>query len=134
METIKVQELLNFCGISSFVDVENVSDGSHSYLELYNHRDTLFLALASILYGRTDSAFLVFKSKLHQDGTNFEGYFLLMLVNQYDNKQISYHLDINKYWDIAPGEDMTDCYEELPKFDGHSSDDVLERLLFWFVI
>lgn len=112
------------------------SDGHHTIEELYEHRHRLFLALIKIYdnyitpMGCNVSCW---KSRLHDDGTSYEGWFLLGMTvtkpsfvveipaTKFD---ISYHLP-NKYWDLARVIEM----EKAPKYDGYTPDDVLERLL-----
>ena len=127
---IKVEKLLDFCGISAFVEPGDVSDGFHSYNQLYDHRDTLFLCLVNILFERGyDPQYRACKSKLHSDGTHYEGYFIVMITDVVFQEQISYHLSIEKYWDLCNLEPV----EKAPKWDGHSSDDVVQRLIKWFL-
>lgn len=119
-------------------DVESykdVSDGYHTIEELYDHRITLYIALCRKLqdwiyppgarneisdgYDKT-----VWRSKLHHDGTGYDGWFLLA-VGREAGKQITYHIPLSR-WDET---DFAQTYEKAPvKFDGHSSADVLERL------
>jgi len=111
------------------VEADNISDGYHTMHELYQHRMALNIALFNLLaaipiqqyYG--GNYVRVMKSKLHYDGTMFDGeYFIVMAI--VDGKQISYHYKL-KHWDkfIIPE------VERTPKWDGHNSLDVLERLM-----
>lgn len=82
---------------------------------MYEHRHLLFLNL--IEYGVTS-----WKSKLHDDGTFLEGYFIAGI--KLPTGMITYHLPI-RLWDVTNVQEL----EKAPKWDGHTSDDVLERLL-----
>ena len=98
-------------------------DGYHTFEELYEHRIVLWIALCNALgQANHSNDQAVWKSKLHSDGTSFEGWFILGM-NKDKGKQITYHIPM-KYWE--------ECYfEELkkaPQFDNHTSDDVLERI------
>lgn len=98
-------------------------DGYHTWDELYEHRGTLFIALCrEQVNGRTVSH--VWRSKKHHDGTMYEGGWFIMGIGREQGAQISYHLPISK-WEKT---DFADTLENAPEFDGHSSDDVLERL------
>jgi hypothetical protein len=100
-------------------DKGNISDGYHTFKELYEHRHRLIIALAK----RCSNSW---KSRLHSDGTMFKGWFVIGIggLKYGDNKQITYHL---------PSELWRDCIkiqtlEKAPEYDGHSPNDVLERL------
>lgn len=101
-----------------------VSDGYHTMHELYQHRMALTVALFHswyIEYGH-EPEWQIFKSKFHSDGTMFEGYFIVMAI--VPSGQISYHYDL-KHWDLFKIPEV----ERAPEYDGHTSDDVIERLL-----
>lgn len=126
--------LLEALGLREIINVNDVHDNSHSFAELYEHRSVLFMSLLNALelvdlssFG--DRQFEVVKSKFHADGSNFEDYFIVMLTNLRNKEQISYHLEINKYWDMCPGKEV----ESAPEWDGHTSDDVVARLISWFL-
>lgn len=97
---------------------EQVSDGYHTFDELYEHRYHLFIALCQEVKPRIS----VFKTMKHADGTMYAGWFLLMMVLN-KGRQISYHLPM-RLWDQCDFSER----EYAPEFDGHTSDDVLERL------
>ncbi len=105
-------------------------DGYHTFGELYEHRITLFIALCQLLR-REESAIgmveqgkgFVWRSKLHSDGTKFEGWFILGIGKE-NGKQITYHLPLSK-WDDT---NFADTLEKSPEWDGHSAEDVLKRL------
>lgn len=128
---LSAEKLLELADLSWDYTAGEVHDDSHSFNDLYNHLDTLFLCLVRLLFERNNfnPEYRACKSKLHADGTNFEGYFIVMITNVALNEQISYHLDIDKYWDPCDLEEV----EKAPVWDGHSSDDVIERLTKWFL-
>lgn len=99
-------------------DIGKISDGYHTFDELYEHRYLLWIALCH------QYRLNAWVSKFHSDGTSYDGYFLLGLFKE-KGKQITYHLP-NKYY-----QECLEFFEELvkaPPFDGHSSKDVLRRL------
>lgn len=103
-----------------------ISDGYHTFDELYDHRITLYIALCR---ERTNAAeeggfdSLVWRSYVHHDGTSFGGWFILGM-NKKKGEQITYHVP-NERWHEC---DFAETLEIAPEFDGHSSADVLERL------
>lgn len=96
-----------------------ISDGYHTFDELYEHRITLYIALCKSLRMEED----VWKSKQHSDGSRIEGWFILG-INKEQGKQITYHLPLSK-WDEC---NFATTLATAPNFDGHNSIDVLERL------
>lgn len=104
-----------------------VSDGYHTLDELYEHRFELFIALARAMKKLTDSETTdwqpVWRSKLHSDGTAFEGWFVLGIGKE-DGQQITYHLPEKRWADT----DFAETLKNAPDFDHHTPDDVLKRL------
>lgn len=100
-------------------------DGYHTFEELYDHRITLFITLCRVLISDQGGEHWqpVWRSKLHHDSTSFEGWFI-MGINKEKGEQISYHLPLSR-WEET---DFAETLEVAPEWDGHTSDDVLERL------
>lgn len=96
----------------------SVSDGYHTFDELYDHRCLLFAALTQ---ARPHASW---KSRLHSDGEAWEGWFIAGM--DLNGKPITYHLP-EKYWDLCKGDERT----RAPEWDGHTSADVLVRLTGW---
>jgi hypothetical protein len=120
-----------FFMVLSNEDIE-IRDEYHSMHELYEHRMALNIALFNFMY-MVDSSVrgnylavggnhLIMKSKLHYDGTMFDGYFIVMAL--LPEGQVSYHYKL-KHWDKFKIPEV----EKTPKWDGHTSKDVLERLM-----
>lgn len=105
-------------GNDLFVWAQECRDEYHSMHELYQHR----MALNIALFHAWKKDYYVMKSKLHEDGTMFDGYFIVMALTP--EGQISYHYDL-KHWDKF---DLTEV-ERTPKWDGHTSLQVMERLM-----
>lgn len=97
-------------------------DGYHTFEELYDHRITLFIALCRWMSGFTDRT-VAWRSKLHNDGTSLPGWFILGISKTFGH-QITYHLP-NERWDDT---EFAETLKKAPKWDGHTSDDVIERL------
>lgn len=107
--------------------IGDLSDGYHTFSELYEHRHMLYLAM---LRYQKDVEGLDYcpswKARKHHDGGAYEGWFLVGTT--IDGQQISYHLP-NRLWDKAW---WLKEYDRAPvEWDGHTSDDVLQRLSDW---
>ena len=94
--------------------VQNSSDGYHTFEELYNHRMLLF----SVICNTKEYNTLAWKSKQHDDGTMFDDYFIVGITTTEGN--FTYHYDM-KHWDKF----NVKVLEYAPKWDGHTSDDIL---------
>lgn len=108
--------------IKKLDDTNGVSDGYHTFGELYEHRITLFIALCGWM-ARSTLAGPIWKSKRHSDDTVWDGWFILG-IHKEAGKQITYHLPISK-WNET---NFAETLDKAPKFDGHTSEDVLNRL------
>lgn len=93
----------------------DTSDGYHSFNELHYHRAVLF---SVIVRDHPDHAW---KSKLHHDGTMYDGMFIVGIDTP--EGQATYHYD-NIYWNIFKCREL----ERAPKWDGHTSDDAIARI------
>ena len=105
----------------------SLSDGYHTFDELYEHRIVNYMALCRQL-SRYSAALLrrtnpVWRTRIHSDGTEWPGWFILGIFTE-PGKQITYHLPMSK-WDEC---DFAQRLNTAPKWDGHTSADVLERL------
>lgn len=102
-------------------DTNKISDGYHTFEQLYEHRIVLYIALCRISE-RADNK-LIWRSKKHSDGSEWDGWFLLG-INDKKGKQITYHLP-SRFWNAC---EFAYTKEVAPEFDGHTSEDVLQRL------
>lgn len=100
-----------------------VSDGYHSFDELYDHRATLYIALCRYLKFSSFVGTPIWRSLLHSDGTSFEDMFI-MGIGVEKGRQITYHLPISLWDDTA----FAETRDKAPKWDGHTSEDVIIRL------
>lgn len=94
----------------------DTSDGYHTFNELYHHRAVLFSVIVKAF---SDKAW---KSKMHHDGTMYNGMFIVGIETP--NGQATYHYDIDPYWN------MFECQElkRAPEWDGHSPKEAIDRI------
>ena len=94
----------------------DTSDGYHTFNELYDHRAKLFSVIVRCFKDRA------WKSKLHHDGTMYDGMFIVGIETP--QGQATYHYDIDPYWD------MFDCKElvRAPEWDGHTPEQAISRI------
>lgn len=103
----------NFPG-QNFTD--GISDGYHTFGELYTHRAILFATICSMFPNKA------WKSKLHHDGTMYDNMFIVGITTP--NGQATYHYDINPFWNYFRVPEL----DVAPEWDGHSPDDALNRI------
>lgn len=102
-------------------DCGHLSDGYHTFDELYEHRHQLFIALCR----RLAKWKFVWRARFHHDGTMFDGGWFILGINSRSGEQISYHIPI-RLWDECA---FATTYDSIPwPFDGHTPEDVLNRL------
>lgn len=124
MQHEEINQLIKTSG----VDTNLISDGYHTFGELYEHRIALFIALCKTHstgngFGYPNPDQEVWRSKKHSDGSQFEGWFVLGLFFK-QGSQIKYHLPVSMWDECA----FALTREMAPQFDGHTSQDVLNRL------
>lgn len=104
-------------------DQGEVSDGSHTFNELYEHRRALTAVLCRILAGMPSRP--VWRSKAHHpdDGLMFEGYFIVGI--ELPTGTIAYHYKLSCWDDFAEVSEL----KHAPKWDGATPDDTVTRLL-----
>jgi len=100
-----------------------VSDGFHTFDELYEHRTMLFFALMRAHPERA------WRSLRHADGSRFEDYFICGI--NLSSGPVTYHCPV-RYWTLLDGLGI-ETLERAPEWDGHTSRDVVERLRAWVV-
>lgn len=106
------------------LDTNKISDGYHTFGELYEHRIALFLTLCSWMYNSDYCEYEIWRSKKHHDGSTYDGWFIAGIGTK-KGEQISYHLPM-KYWDMMA---VHHTYRKAPEWDGHTPADVVKRLL-----
>lgn len=117
-----INRIINNLAKEKEIRTDDVSDGYHTFGELYRHRIALYIALCRQFV--KNSAYRVWRSKMHSDGDGWDGWFIMGVVLP-NGKQISYHLNIS-YWDKA---EFCETLERGLVWDGHTSDKVIELLL-----
>ena len=105
----------------------SISDGYHTFDELYDHRDILFIGVCQLIV-KSKPENPVWRSKKHHDGSMYEDQFI-MGIHKEPGRQISYHMPLER-WEET---NFAETLESAPEWDKHTSDDVLERLkqLLW---
>lgn len=99
-------------------NIGDITDGFHTFNELYDHRAKLF---ATIVNNGTWNR-LAWKSKQHEDGSMFDGMFIVGINTP--TGQASYHYDM-KYWDVFNCEEI----DHAPHYDGYSDEDSVARIM-----
>jgi hypothetical protein len=97
------------------------SDGCHTFDELYEHRSLLFISLMKA------HPHLSWRANIHHDGTHYSDYFIAGM--ELPSGQITYHLK-NEFWEMLDYS-MIATSNKAPKWDGHTSDDVIKRISNW---
>lgn len=98
------------------INTNAISDGAHTFEELYDHRAKLFSVICNM------NKDICWKSKFHDDGTMYDGYFIVGINTQLG--QATYHYGLC-YWDLF---DIVEL-EKAPQYDGHTSSDAIKRIL-----
>lgn len=93
------------------IDIQQVTDGYHTFDELYHHRMYLF----SIICNQNPE--FARKSKLHDDGTMFDNYFIVWINGPEGDYSYHYHMD---NWDMFKVEEV----DRAPEWDGHKPSDI----------
>lgn len=94
----------------------NTSDGYHTFNELYHYRAVLFSVIVENFAARA------WKSKLHADGTMYEGMFIVGIETP--DGQATYHYDVEPYWNLFRCKEV----DRAPEWDGHTPDQAIERI------
>lgn len=103
-------------------DIENFSDGYHTFKELYDFRK-LYNALLFKEW-KKNGKYEVYKSKRHYNGELCFGGDWFIVVAILPTGQISNHYEM-KDWDLF---DIPEYEKSKYEFDGHTPQDVLKRL------
>ena len=99
-------------------DFGEVSDGYHTFNELYEHRTILFACLTKVY--NPDK---VWMSNKHHDGSMFSGMFIVGMETPAGT--VTYHID-NKYKALFS---HVRSLERAPKWDGSTPKDGLDYLI-----
>jgi hypothetical protein len=106
----------------SMMDDEELSDGYHTFDELYDHRRALTAALAA------ERADISWRSREHHpdDGPMFEGGYFIVGIDT-PAGTITYHYKLSHWNDFAEVPEL----EHAPKWDGATPGETVIRLLAW---
>lgn len=108
----------DFCDI-----VDKLNDMAHNEQELYDFRMLYNALLFNEWY--KNGSMEVYKSRRHADGELcFDGDWFVVVAILSSGKQITNHYHIDN-WDLFK---IPEVYEVIHEFDGHTSQDVLQRL------
>jgi len=96
---------------SEEIDKGEISDGYHTFNELYYHRMILFSVICSHHKDRA------WKSKLHDDGTMYNNCFIVGIETPKGQFTYHYHMENWDHFDVKE-------IEFAPKWDGHKPKDI----------
>ena len=99
-------------------EVENkgqISDGFHSFDELYHHRMILFSVICN------NNKQIAWKSWKHHDGTMYDDYFIVGITTKDGDYTYHYHKDD---WDRFNVKEVP----LAPEWDGHKPEDITRLL------
>lgn len=99
-------------------DVETkgeISDGYHTFDELYYHRMVLFSVICGLCKEKA------WKSYKHHDGTMYDNYFIVGITTDEGDYTYHYH---EKYWRMFDVPEL----EFAPEWDGHTPGDILRLI------
>ena len=111
----QLQKRIDWCRENKLINAGKLSDGYHTFNELYYHRMVLFSVICN------QNKHCSWKSWLHHDGTMFEDYFIVGITTPEGDYTYHYHKD---YWDMF---DVAE-YDKANAWDGHKSDDIVRLL------
>lgn len=106
-----IADLIEPCPIDG-----ETSDGYHTFNALYHHRAVLFSVIVATFGERA------WKSKLHADGTMYEGMFIVGIETP--DGQATYHYNVEPYWNLFRCKEM----DRAPEWDGHTPEQAIERI------
>ena len=96
-------------------DLGEMSDGYHTFNELYYHRMVLFAVICNT-YSRK-----AWKSWKHHDGTMYDDYFIVGIETEEGQYSYHYHKD---HWDMFD----VPYVMNAPEWDGHKPEDITRLL------
>lgn len=106
----------------TIMEKRKISDGYHTFDDLYNHRHHLFIALM------VSNPSISWRSLYHEDGTMFSPDWFIAGINL-PTGTISYHLPMS-LWAMLNNQPI-ETRRTAPKWDGHAFDDIFGRLREW---
>jgi hypothetical protein len=112
------------CDVELAGDAVDVSDGFHTFTDLYDHRRALTAVMAA--YAATMPTAAAWRSKAHhpEDEPMFEGGYFVVGI-QLDTGPITYHYKLEHWDDFAAVPEL----QHAPRWDGAMPEDTVTRLL-----
>ncbi len=114
----EINNIIKISKLDKSFDVKNISDGHHTFKELYHHRIVLFCTLCNLFPD------ISWKSKKHFDEENdpmFDDSFIAGINTP--EGIATYHIKL-KYWDMFDIPEINNA----PFYDKYNSSDVIERI------
>lgn len=96
-------------------DIGEISDGYHTFNELYNHRMMLFAVICNTYKDKA------WKSWKHHDGTMYANYFIVGVTTKEGDYTYHYH---RSHWDMFQVKEL----DFAPEWDGHKPEDITRLL------
>lgn len=98
--------------------VGDLSDGYHTFNELYHHRAILFSVICN------NHPEIAWKSMRHNEPNSpmYDGMFIVGIETP--QGQATYHYDIDPYWDMFKVKEL----DLAPAWDGHTPDEAIRRI------
>lgn len=112
-----LNEILSGLKTKGLISTKNITDGYHTFDELYYHRAVLF---ATILNSKENKE-LAWKSKLHSDGEMWDGLFIVGITTPEGDYSYHYH---HERWDMFDVKEL----DKAPVYDGHKPSDITRLL------
>lgn len=102
------------------MNTDDVSDGYHTFGELYDHRSALFIALMRC------HPKLSWYALFHDDGVGVQGFFIAGM--NLPTGQVTYHMKLSPWMSL-----LGDIPHRVkaPKWDGHTAEVALDRIKEW---
>ena len=113
-ETI-INELILRLKEKNMIETDLISDGYHTFDNLYYQRCILFAFICN------QNKNIAWKSKKHDDGSMYDNYFIVGIDTPKGSYTYHYHM---QYWDYFKIKEL----KKAPKWDGHTEVDVVDRL------
>lgn len=118
---VKYEKVLDISTTPNIIEIPetgigDVSDGYHTFNELYHHRAILFSVICNSMSHKA------WKSKLHDTGDMYDGMFIVGIETP--KGQATYHYDIDPYWELFRVKEL----DRAPKWDGHTPEDAIKRI------
>lgn len=103
-----------------------ISDGFHTFDELYEMRLALTIALFWKVRYKVElgtTYVMVWRSKLHSDGTMFDDFFIVGYGKK-PGEYITFHYPLSEWNNFS----FCETLDKAPEWDGHTDKDVIQRL------